>query len=125
MRSYSHVIKSNQYEAQAIDSNDDIDMEIEEELTMRRIFVGFVKEKLNLRIKEDDVLEIHEMPAKFEGPKAVIVKFNRSITKRIIMKHRRRLHGTNIYINDQLTRKNAEFERMARKLKKDNKIHSS
>ena len=61
MHSYSHVIKSNQYEAQANDSNDDT--EIEEELTMRGNFVGFVKQKLNLKSKEDNVLEIHKLHA--------------------------------------------------------------
>ena len=50
-------------------------MEIEDELNMRGNFVGFVKQKLNLKSKEDDVLEIHKLPSKNEGPKSIIVKF--------------------------------------------------
>ena len=55
----------------------------------------------------------------------VLVKFGYNSVKKDIMSARKRLKGTDIYINDQLTKKNAEIEKKARIMRKDKMIHSS
>ncbi|KAJ8353946.1 hypothetical protein SKAU_G00215130 [Synaphobranchus kaupii] len=56
---------------------------------------------------------------------ALIIRFANRKSKTARLKQGRRLKGTNVYLNDHLTKKNAEIARKARFLRNQKKIHST
>lgn len=59
---------------------------------------------------------------KESATRAVILKFINRKYKTALLKQGKKLKGSNVYINENLTRKNADIARTARQLKKDGKI---
>ena len=96
-----------------------------EEAVMKSNFVKFASERLKVKIEGPDIIAIHTLKKRPDGMEPVLVKFGYNSVKRDIMSARKRLKGTDIYINDQLTKKNAEIEKKARIMRKDKMIHSS
>ena len=69
-------------------------------------------------MEENEILAIHKLRKRRDGIKPVLVKFSNNSAKVQIMKARKKLKGTEIYINDRLTQRNAELEKKARMLKR-------
>lgn len=64
----------------------------------------------------------HPLPTRNERPPAVIMRFINRKNKAALLKQGRKLKGTDIYMNDHLTRRNADIARKARQLRKQGKI---
>lgn len=56
---------------------------------------------------------------------AVIIRFANRKHKTALLKQGRKLKGTNVYINEHLTKWNSDIARTARSLKKEEKIQST
>ena len=134
LHTYSHKAKdgSLQDDSQDRTGNDEEQREEigdrvqqKEEAIMKSNFVKFASERLKVKIEGPDIIAIHTLKKRPDGMEPVLVKFGYNSVKRDIMSARKRLKGTDIYINDQLTKKNAEIEKKARIMRKDKMIHSS
>ncbi|XP_063347932.1 uncharacterized protein LOC134640219 [Pelmatolapia mariae] len=64
----------------------------------------------------------HPLPRRSDRPPAVIMRFVNRKNKVALLKQGRKLKGTDVFINEHLTRKNADIARKARQLKKNGKI---
>ena len=90
-----------------------------EEAIRRQNFIKFAETKLQIHIKEEEILAIHDLHKRRDGTVPIIVKFMRSSTKQSIMINRKKLKKSDIFINEHLTQRNMEIEKKARKMKKD------
>ena len=120
LHTYSHKAKdgSLQDDSQDRTGNDEEQREEigdrvqqKEEAVMKNNFVKFASERLKVKIEGPDIVAIHTLKKRPDGMEPVLVKFGYNSVKRDIMSARKRLKGTDIYINDQLTKKNAEIEK--------------
>lgn len=64
----------------------------------------------------------HPLPTRSLRPPAVIMRFVNRKNKVALLKQWRKLKGTDVFINEHLTRRNADIARKARQLKKQGKI---
>lgn len=65
----------------------------------------------------------HPLPRKDDSEKrAIIMRFVNRKHKTALLKQGRKLRGTNVYINEHLTKQNADIARKARLMKKQGKI---
>lgn len=64
----------------------------------------------------------HPLPTRSERPPAVILRFISRKNKMALLKQGRKLKGTNVYMNEHLTKRNADIARRARLLKRQSKI---
>lgn len=79
-----------------------------------------------ITVDSRDIEACHILPRKNTQSKTpVIARFVSRKHKNALLKQGRNLKGTNVYINDHLTKKNADIAREARILKKQNKIQST
>lgn len=67
----------------------------------------------------------HPLPTKNGRPPAVIMRFTNRKKKIALLKQGRKLKGTNVFINEHLTKKNADIARIARQLRKQGKIQQT
>ena len=68
----------------------------------------------------------HTLPRKDRNAKpAIIIRFVNRKQKTELLMQGRKLQGTDIYLNEHLTHKNAKIAREARKLRNDDKIKST
>ena len=74
-----------------------------------------VAEKAGVQITAIDVSTCHRLPGGGSGPKPLIANFVRRDTKHRLMKHKRNLKNTNIFVNDDLTPIRAKVTRELRK----------
>lgn len=70
-----------------------------------------VAEKAGVSITKNDVSTCHRLPSGGTGPKPLIAKFVRRETKHQLMKNKRNLKNTNIFVNDDLTPLRAKVTR--------------
>ena len=59
-----------------------------------------VAEKAGVQISANDVSACHRLPGGGSGPKPLIAKFTRRATKHQLMKYKRNLKNTNIFVNE-------------------------
>lgn len=87
--------------------------------------VAFLQSK-SIAINADNIEACHPLPRrrKEETP-AVILRFANRKHKSALLKQSRKLKGSDVYMNNHLTRMNGEIARKARQLKKQNKIQST
>ena len=85
---------------------------VEEELD-EYVFANLINvaEKAVVTISANDVSTCHRLPDGSKGPKPLIDKFARRDTKHQLMKHKRNLKETSIYVNDDLTPLGAKINR--------------
>uniref|UniRef100_A0A087X494 Uncharacterized protein n=1 Tax=Poecilia formosa TaxID=48698 RepID=A0A087X494_POEFO len=81
----------------------------------------------NKGISIDNGIEAcHPLPQKNKGVKpAIVMRFTNRKHKNELLKQGRKLKGTNVYINEHLTKLNADIARRARFLRKQKKIQST
>jgi len=78
---------------------------------------------MGLVLKPADITTIHPLPSKAQE-KPMLVQFAKTEVKRNVLANRKYLKGSNIYINEQLTKTRADIYWQARELKKK-KLHST
>ena len=99
--------------------------DVSESNEMRKQFVKFAKDKLNVSVEEIEITAIHDLPKRKDGTTPVIVQLL-SVDKKTDLMHRRKnLKGSNVFLNDQLTRTNNELFAEARRLKKEGKLYGT
>ena len=87
-------------------------------------FIKFAESKLEVKVKDSEILAIHKLRKRRDGIEPVLVQFSHNTIKRSLMKERKKLRGSDIYLNDHLTRMNSDLEKKARIMKKEGQIHS-
>ena len=83
--------------------------------------VSFIGDNMGVQLQENDVSICHTLPGKKETPNIVLRLTSRK-AKNKILKQTKQLKGTNVYINEHLTKKNMSIAATARKLRKEKKI---
>ena len=87
--------------------------------------VGFLGSK-GISVDRSDIEACHTLPTRTKGANPVIIiRFTNRKNKISILKQGRKLKGTEVYINEHLTRRNGEIARRARILRKQSKIQST
>ena len=99
--------------------------DVNEPYEMRKFFVKFAQDKLNVSVEEIEITAIHDLPKRKDGTTPVIVQLL-SVDKKTALMHRRKsLNGSNVFLNDQLTRLNNELFAEARRLKKEGQLYGT
>ena len=96
--------------------------DISESTMMGKTFVSLAEEKLRVSVDEIEITTIHDLSKRKDGSTPVIVQFLSADKKTEIMRQRKKLKGSDIFLNDHLTQKNNELFAEARRLKKEGKI---
>ena len=96
---------------------------------VRQVAIGFIRNKLEIDLKEYEICEVYRVGRfRNSSSRRIIIKFWNSEIKNAIFKKRLSLRTNadplmkNIFINEDLTRKNQEILFESRKLKKAKKI---
>ncbi len=83
-------------------------------------------ESQNMNIQSDNVVACHTLPRRNGGVKpAIVVRFVNQKHKAELLRQAKKLKGTGVYLNEHLTKKNADIARRARILRKQNKIQAT
>ena len=94
--------------------------------SLRKKVAEFVNKTLGVQLLTSDIVACHELPSrKDERVKPMIVSLINTAMKRDVMIGRKNLKGTCIYVNEQLTQKNAALFKKARDLRKHGNIDST
>ncbi len=97
----------------------------EELQTLEKQVIKFL-ESQNMIIQSDNVVACHTLPRRNGGAKpAIVVRFVNRKHKVELLRQAKKLKGTGVYLNDHLTKKNADIARHARMLRKQNKIQAT
>ena len=82
--------------------------------------------KARASVDSGDIEACHTLHSKNKTiAPAIIIRFTNRKNKQAIIKQGRKLKGTDVYINENLTKKNADIARKARILRKQNKIQAT
>lgn len=115
-RSYANAV--------AADNNGGVPSE-EETLSTERQVASFLGAN-GIFLEVNDLEACHPLPRRGnEAKPAVILRFANRKKKIALMKLRSKLKGTDVYLNDHLTRRNAEIAKRARHLRRLKKIQST
>ena len=121
-RSYARATSGNDHE----ETNGTSSQSGGEFTGLRKKVAEFVNKTMGVQLQTSDIIACHELPSrKEERVKPVIVSLINNAVKRDVMMGRKKLKGTRIYVNEQLTKKNAALFKKARDLKKQAKIDST
>ncbi|KAM3613048.1 uncharacterized protein V6R79_019378 [Siganus canaliculatus] len=100
--------------------NDDLEMN-----TTEQQVVAFLQDK-GIKVDSGNIEACHPLPRrKSSETSAIIMRLVNRKHKSALLKQSRKLKGTNVYINEHLTKQNADLARKARYLKKQRKIQST
>lgn len=113
-RSYAHAVAAR---------NEEDPGELEVSSAEQQV-VAFLASK-NIHLNVDTIEACHPLPMKRNIMPAVILRFANRKNKVALMKQGKKLKGTNVYLNDHLTKRNADIAKKARLLRKQNKIQNT
>lgn len=117
-RSFSNVVgssSSRDYEERREKTDEEVN-KLEDQV------VGFLTSK-GIQITHDDISACHTLKSRSSSAKQnIIIRLVNRKTKINILRSAKNLRGTNVYINEHLTKNNAELARISRKLKQEGKI---
>lgn len=120
-RTYARVADP---EAGVLDANA---LEIETQSLEQQV-VSFLVSK-DIEVQSENFSACHLLPKKRHstilGPPAIIVRFVNHKHKVALLRQGRKLKGTKVYLNEHLTKKNADIAKDARLLRKNGKIQST
>lgn len=115
-RSYAAALSRNE--------NGGVPSEQDVSSTERQV-VAFMQSK-GILLDGDSIEACHPLPKRgVDGKQSVIMRFINRKHKTALLKQGRKLKGTNVFINEHLTRKNAAIARHARLLRKQGKIQGT
>ncbi len=123
VHSYAHAAtrpRSTRGSANVTDGED-----VSESNEMRKNFVKFAQDKLNVSVEEIEITAIHDLPKRKDGTTPVIVQLSSVDKKTDLMRKRKCLKGSNVFLNDQLTKVNNDLFAEARRLKRENKLYGT
>ena len=101
------------------------DAEPEDQQSLESQMIEFFAEK-DIHIKADNIAACHTLPRKDGNEKpAIIVRFANRKHKTELLMQWKKLRGSEVYMNEHLTKKNGEIAREARRLRKQGKIKST
>ena len=82
--------------------------------------------KARASVDSGDIEACHTLRSKNKTiAPAIIIRFTNRKNQQAIIRQGRKLKGTDVYINENLTKKNADIARKARILRKQNKIQAT
>ena len=91
-----------------------------------RLVTDLAARKLEVPLATNDIVRSHRVGRKTEderkGPRDVIVRFTTHNTKVAVMRGARKLKGSQLYINEDMTKTRSTIAWEARNLKRDRKI---
>lgn len=100
------------------------DISSEEQQSLEYQVMQFFKTK-DINIESENVSSCYSLPGKNKQMKpAIVLRFVATKHKRDILKQGK-LKGSDVYINEHLTKKNADIARVARNLRKQMKIQAT
>ena len=98
----------------------------EEDATFVKLQVTAFLNSKGIEIDSDNIEACHPLPRRIKTDKpAIIIRFANRKHKTELLKQGRRLKGSDVYMNEHLTKINAEIARKARFLRKQQKIQST
>ncbi len=101
------------------------DAGIEDRQSLEMQVVKFLESK-NIHMHPHSISACHTLPRKdCKSKPAVIVRFVNRKHKTELLMQGKKLKGSDVYLNEHLTKKNAEIAREARNLRKNNKIQAT
>lgn len=100
------------------------DTSIEEQQSLESQVIHFFKSK-NIDI-QSNISSCHSLSRQDKQTKpAILIRFVAAKHKAGVLRQGKKLKGTNVYVNENLTKKNAEIARTARSLRKQHKIQAT
>lgn len=98
---------------------------VEELQTLERQVVEFFASK-KLPLHSNNIAACYTLPRKnAKAPPAIVVRFVNRKHKTDLLRQSRQLRGSGVYLNEHLTKKNADIARQARILRKEKKIQAT
>lgn len=118
-------VKPRSYARAVAGSNNGGEPTEEEVSSTEHQVVTFFREK-GINVNTENIEACHLLPKRRNiDVSTVILRFDNRKYKNALMKQGRLLRGTDVYVNEHLTRKNGEIAKKARLLKKQNKIQGT
>ena len=124
LRPFSAATKPNQ-EHIGTDEEGKESWPIRDKTIMIDNFVKFANDKLGVKVMPSAIVDIHTLTKRSNEKETCIVRFSNRIIREEIIRNRRKLKSTNIYINEHLTQKNAALAKTARNLRSQGKIKNT
>ena len=98
----------------------------EEKESLERQVIGYLNKKLDLDIASNDISACHTLRNRMRDKSDnIIVRFVNKKSKIKVLINVRKLKGSNVYINEHLTKKNREIAQKARLLRRQGKINKT
>lgn len=117
-RSYARALTSAELE----NGGEPTDAEVE---SVEQQVTAFFNNK-GISINSDNIEACHPLKrGKSGGNSLIIIRFSNRKNKNALLKQGKKLKGSNVYVNEHLTKKNAGIAKMARILRKQKKIQST
>lgn len=104
--------------------NVSVDADIEDVQSLERQVVTFLMGK-DIHLDANNIAVCHTLPRKDTKQPAIILSFANRKYKIDLLRQGRKLKGTNVYLNEHLTKRNAEIAREARMLRRNDKIKAT
>ena len=102
LHSYAHTATRRSVKASNQQNEGD---NICESTMMKKNVISFPEEKLKVSIYDIEITAIHDLPKRKDGSTPVIVQFLFTDKKPEMIRQRKKLKGSNIFLNDHLTQK--------------------
>ena len=98
----------------------------EDKQSLERQVIGYLNKMLDQDIVSNDILACHTLRNRMRDKSDnTIVRFVNKKLKMKVLKNVRKLKGSNVYINEHLTKKNGEIVQKARLLRRQGKISNT
>ncbi|KAK7925751.1 hypothetical protein WMY93_008061 [Mugilogobius chulae] len=118
-RSYARAIATDTTQEHGADAPS------EEQQTLERQVIKFLESK-HIKVASENIAACHTLPKKYKDAKPTIVlRFVNRKHKVELLRQAKMLKGTGVYLNEHLTKKNADIARHARNLRKLKKIQAT
>lgn len=82
-------------------------------------------ESKEIPIESKNIEACYTLPQRNDKKPNIIIRFSNRKNKMEVLRNARKLRGTGVYVNEHLTKRNAEIAREARMLKKEKKIQDT
>ena len=98
----------------------------EEKESLERQVIGYLNKKLDIDIVSNDISACHTLRNRMRDKSDnIIVRFVNKKSKIKVLQNVRKLKGSNVYINEHLTKKNGEIAKKAKLLRRHGKISNT
>lgn len=115
-RTYSNVIRG---------ENSEVDITEGEKQTLEEQVIKFFNRR-DISIHKESIAACYTLPKRNgQMERTIILRFVNRKQKIELLKQGKKLKDTQVYVNEHLTKRNAEIAKHARALKKQRKIHST